>query len=239
MTSTDPLKYLNRGPEYLRSAIAPTKTGRVKRQLSAAERLNIQPTKREQTSEKPTRQRERPATAPVRKKASDLDLCTAESLFQKPKVCPAGYAARLLQASQSSRQASTEPTPNARRPTTAQPYCISSKHNRRNKEESPDKRTLRARSNSLDKFFDSLGGTLMPQSNPPSIVPSGSVSDLSGLSMAASQLVRSASSSTLDDDSALPIKSPKEVSVVDKRIRVMMWLSKCKPSPQFSTPVKG
>ena len=50
----------------------------------------------------------------------------------------------------------------------------------------------------------------MPQSNPPSVVPSGSVSDLSGLSVAASQLIRSNSSSTLDEDSPLPIKSPKE-----------------------------
>ncbi|CAG5099830.1 Oidioi.mRNA.OKI2018_I69.XSR.g16707.t1.cds [Oikopleura dioica] len=217
---TDPLKYLNRGPEYLRNAIAPPKTSRVKRQLSAAERLNIQkPTKREQ--------------------AETNQLCTAESLFQKPKgVCPAGYAARLLsQNASSGADSSLKPSP--RRPTTAQPYCISSKHNRRLQEGSPENRKLRTRSNSLDKFFDSLGGTLMPQSNPPSIVPSGSVSDLSGLSMAASQLIRSASSSTLDDDSPLPIKSPKEVSVVDKRIRVMMWLSKCKPAPVFSTPVKG
>ena len=84
-------------------------------------------------------------------------------------------------------------------------------------------------SNDFQKTTCISGGTLMPQSNPPSIVPSGSVSDLSGLSMAASQLVRSASSSTLDDDSALPIKSPKEgclirrFSILTKSLVQYQW----------------
>ena len=88
-----------------------------------------------------------------------------------------------------------------------------------------------------------LGGTMVPRSYPGSLVPSGSVSDLSGLSRAASQNVRSVSSSTLDDcgEKLAPLKKEgqTEVSQVEKRIRVMMWLSKCKPQPHFSTPVKG
>lgn len=84
---------------------------------------------------------------------------------------------------------------------------------------------------------------MIPRSNPASLVPSGSVSDLSGLSRAASQCIRSASSSTLDEvpDKIQPLQkqSGSEVSQVEKRIRVMMWLSSCKPQPHFSTPVKG
>ena len=85
----------------------------------------------------------------------------------------------------------------------------------------------------------------MAVSNPPSLVPSGSISDLSGLSRAASQNYQSRSSSCsltppppeTDDD--IIKKSKPEVSQVEKRIRVMMWLSTCKPTQQFSTPVKG
>jgi len=84
---------------------------------------------------------------------------------------------------------------------------------------------------------------MVTRSNPPSLVPSGSVSDLSGLSRAASQLIRSASSSTLDEKpdekNGIQKRGNSEVSQVEKRIRVMMWLSSCKPTPHFSTPVKG
>ena len=88
-------------------------------------------------------------------------------------------------------------------------------------------------------------------SNPPSLVPSGSFSDLSGLSRAASQNYQSRSSSCSltppspdepDTQASEDIiaKSKPEVSQVEKRIRVMMWLSSCKPTQaQFSTPVKG
>ena len=84
-------------------------------------------------------------------------------------------------------------------------------------------------------------------SNPPSLVPSGSISDLSGLSRAASQNYQSRSSSCSltppspdEPETDIIAKSKPEVSQVEKRIRVMMWLSSCKPTQaQFSTPVKG
>lgn len=84
-------------------------------------------------------------------------------------------------------------------------------------------------------------------SNPPSLVPSGSISDLSGLSRAASQNYQSRSSSCSltppspdEHETDIIAKSKPEVSQVEKRIRVMMWLSSCKPTQaQFSTPVKG
>ena len=82
----------------------------------------------------------------------------------------------------------------------------------------------------------------MPVSNPPSLVPSGSISDLSGLSRAASQNYQSRSSScslTPPSPGDEGLNAKPEVSQVEKRIRVMMWLSKCNPHPQFSTPVKG
>ena len=127
----------------------------------------------------------------------------------------------------------------------------------------------RERSNSVDRFFDTLGiwlspfisrhgdvscfwkilmkflgGTFLPSSNPPSLVPSGSVSDLSGLSRAASQNIRSRSDSTesLNNPESETNEAKKlkpEVSQVEKRIRVMLWLSNCKPQPHMSTPVKG
>ena len=86
----------------------------------------------------------------------------------------------------------------------------------------------------------------MDRSNPPSLVLDSSVSDLSGLSRAASQNIRSRStSSSIQDGDESPELCAKvgnkkpEVSQVEKRIRVMMWLSNCKPQPHFSTPVKG
>ena len=52
MSSVNPIKFLNRGPEYLRTAFQPNKGQ--KPQLSAAERLNIQrKSKSEQVSDIP------------------------------------------------------------------------------------------------------------------------------------------------------------------------------------------
>jgi len=243
MSSVNPIKFLNRGPEYLRTAFQPNKNQ--KPQLSAAERLNIQRVRKtEETQKTDSRQntRDRPATAPA-KPRSEFETCTAENLLnptREQKTTTPGYAARMLAAGNLGEK----------RPNTAQPYSIN--HQKRRlpvkgnhnlpgwKEPFSEPRRPRSRSSSVDKFFDTLGGTLMARSNPPSLVPSGSVSDLSGMSRAASQCVRSASSSTLDDQPEKMCKTEKaEVSQVEKRIRVMMWLSNCKPQPHFSTPVKG
>lgn len=252
MSSVNPIKFLNRGPDYLRTAFQ-TNNKNQKPQLSAAERLNIQRVRKKEQEEEGTGRnrkpagRGRPATAPP-KPRSEFETCTAENLLNRncePKN--PGYAARILAAGNLGDF--------PKRPNTAQPYALQQRrrlpvkanHNlgwgcKDNSAENLPR--PRSRSSSVDKFFDTLGGTMIGRSNPPSLVPSGSVSDLSGLSRAASQCIRSASSSTLDDLNEKekikdPLNKKTEVSQVEKRIRVMMWLSNCKPQPHFSTPVKG
>lgn len=252
MSSVNPIKFLNRGPDYLRTAFQTNKNQ--KPQLSAAERLNIQRVRKNEQQQKSNSgtnnspKNTRPATAPV-KSRSEFETCTAENLLNRPSAEPKttpGYAARILAAGNLGEH--------PKRPNTAQPYTL--QHQRRrlpvkanhnilwaSKDKLVDNKRPRSRSSSVDKFFDTLGGTMVTRSNPPSLVPSGSVSDLSGLSRAASQLIRSASSSTLDEKpdekNGIQKRGNSEVSQVEKRIRVMMWLSSCKPTPHFSTPVKG
>lgn len=235
MSSTvDPLKLLNRGPAYLRTAFQTQSANKATPTLSAAERLNVR-------KKSEAKQNERPQTAPVKKnnpeppKRSEFETWTAEQLVNRgsdSKQNP-GYAARML--------ATTN-----QRPKTAQPYSVLQQRRRnpvRGNHNVLQGKHARERSNSVDRFFDTLGGTFLPSSNPPSLVPSGSVSDLSGLSRAASQNIRSRSDSTEslnpESESNDAKKLKPEVSQVEKRIRVMMWLSNCKPQPQFSTPVKG
>jgi len=240
MSSTvDPLKLLNRGPAYLRSAFQTQSANRATPTLSAAERLNV----RKKSGELKNDQK-RPQTAPIQctkptqnpPKRSEFETWTAEQLVNRgseSKQNP-GYAARML--------ATTN-----QRPKTAQPYSLMQQRRRnpvRGNHNAIQGKHTRERSNSVDRFFDTLGGTFLPSSNPPSLVPSGSVSDLSGLSRAASQNIRSRSDSTesLNNPESETNEAKKlkpEVSQVEKRIRVMLWLSNCKPQPHMSTPVKG
>lgn len=194
------------------------------------------------------KQKNRPTTAPPttqsskqeHAKRSEFETWTAEQLVNRGSEAKqekgGGYAARML--------ANT-------RPKSAMPYSLASQPTRRARAPVRGNHNLlqpRERSNSVDRFFDTLGGTFVDRSNPPSLVLDSSVSDLSGLSRAASQNIRSRStSSSIQDGDESPelcakgvgnAKKP-EVSQVEKRIRVMMWLSNCKPQPHFSTPVKG
>lgn len=245
-SSVDPLKLLNRGPAYLRHALQTTQTGN-KASLSAAERLNVRKKSTELKSSNGNNEngvankKERPQTAPtVTKKESikrsEFETWTAEQLVNRgaEKSGQPGYAARLLARPQSA----------------ATPYALNNVQRGRRQpvRGNHNLKTTRERSSSVDRFFDTLGGTMVAVSNPPSLVPSGSISDLSGLSRAASQNYQSRSSScsltppSPDEQNETDIiaKSKPEVSQVEKRIRVMMWLSSCKPTQaQFSTPVKG
>lgn len=98
MSSVNPIKFLNRGPDYLRTAFQPNKNQ--KPQLSAAERLNIQRVRKKEevliltdlnrvlvvtdtfqqqksnspTPNRPATTRVRPATAPV-KPRSEFEVC--------------------------------------------------------------------------------------------------------------------------------------------------------------------
>jgi len=239
-SSVDPLKLLNRGPAYLRHALQTTQTGN-KATLSAAERLNVRKKSTELKNNDNSSsggKKERPQTAPtVTKKESikrsEFETWTAEQLVNRgaEKNGQPGYAARLLARPQSA----------------ASPYALNNvQRGRRQPVRGNHNLKTRERSSSVDRFFDTLGGTMVAVSNPPSLVPSGSISDLSGLSRAASQNYQSRSSScsltppSPDEETDIIAKSKPEVSQVEKRIRVMMWLSSCKPTAvQFSTPVKG
>lgn len=261
MSSTvDPLKLLNRGPAYLRSAFQTQTTNKTNTPtLSAAERLNVRKKTIENKEEnrgevesenvenaKKKQKNSRPTTAPPTvnsksdreiAKRSEFETWTAEQLVNRGTESKSekqgGYAARML--------ANT-------RPKSAMPYSLAGQPTRRARAPVRGNHNLmqpRERSNSVDRFFDTLGGTFMDRSNPPSLVLD-SVSDLSGLSRAASQNIRSRSTSSSiqdgDESPDLGIKAGNkkpEVSQVEKRIRVMMWLSNCKPQPHFSTPVKG
>jgi len=231
-SSVDPLKLLNRGPAYLRNALQQTQQNNKTR--SAAERLNVRKKSTELKKDEKSNKKERPQTAPVKKepiKRSEFETWTAEQLVNRGEKAQGaqGYAARLLA-----------------RPQTAQPYSLNNQRSRRQPVRGNHNLKTRERSSSVDRFFDTLGGTFVAVSNPPSLVPSGSISDLSGLSRAASQNYQSRSSScsltppSPNEESDLLKSDKPEVSQVEKRIRVMMWLSTCKPNPtQFSTPVKG
>lgn len=256
----------------------------------------------------PTRQRERPATAPVRKKASDLDvrpnpltiflivafsyalpkayfksrkfarLATRHGCFRQAKARDRLLLSRVLMhdvPQLPSLIVSLQNTTGEIKVREERLHNISSKMF---SEESPDKRTLRARSNSLDKFFDSLGKdtTRHPfvwnvhwlstdnlhfrRNSDASIEPT--IDRSFGLRLwsfrtfnggqparpfclfvyfrrwlgSANQVAKRR---LLNSQIFNLYQIACSVSVVDKRIRVMMWLSKCKPSPQFSTPVKG